>query len=162
MWTATGNGTDFVWLWTLHICFFGDNEDGNLEKNSLVHAFAKSQCRHHFFELFLSFLADSHHAAGSSTRMSLFILLAIFTCSASIMYLVYRNFPELTEWVTLGYIGNPSRFAVLSVVLCCCLCLYYVNILTGNVAHVCSFIWSGWPRWGQSNCFFQQNVKGTV
>ncbi|XP_077374536.1 transmembrane protein 41B [Festucalex cinctus] len=42
-------------------------------------------------------LTDSHHAAKSSTRMSLFILFAIFTCSASLMYLVYRNFPELPD-----------------------------------------------------------------
>nr|XP_057945207.1 transmembrane protein 41B [Doryrhamphus excisus] len=40
---------------------------------------------------------DGHHAADSSARMSLLILLAIFTCSASVMYLVYRNFPELSD-----------------------------------------------------------------
>lgn len=32
-----------------------------------------------------------------SARMSLLILALIFTCSASFMYLVYRNFPELSE-----------------------------------------------------------------
>ncbi|XP_061884669.1 transmembrane protein 41B-like isoform X1 [Entelurus aequoreus] len=42
-------------------------------------------------------LNDSCHAAGGSARMSLLILLAIFTCSASVMYLVYRNFPELPD-----------------------------------------------------------------
>ncbi|KAL4622865.1 transmembrane protein 41B [Arapaima gigas] len=35
--------------------------------------------------------------AGGSARMSLLILLCIFTCAASIMYLVYQNFPELSE-----------------------------------------------------------------
>ncbi|XP_072554612.1 transmembrane protein 41B-like isoform X2 [Paramormyrops kingsleyae] len=34
---------------------------------------------------------------GGSARMSLLILLFIFTCAASVMYLVYQNFPELSE-----------------------------------------------------------------
>ncbi|XP_054626664.1 transmembrane protein 41B [Dunckerocampus dactyliophorus] len=42
-------------------------------------------------------LTDGRHVAGSSARMSLLILLAIFTSSASAMYLVYRNFPELPD-----------------------------------------------------------------
>ncbi|XP_061739024.1 transmembrane protein 41B isoform X1 [Nerophis ophidion] len=42
-------------------------------------------------------LNDSCPAAGGSARMSLLILLAVFTCSASVMYLVYRNFPELPD-----------------------------------------------------------------
>ncbi|XP_077568843.1 transmembrane protein 41B isoform X1 [Stigmatopora nigra] len=42
-------------------------------------------------------LTVSHHDTGGSTRMSLLLLLAIFTCSASVMYLVYRNFPELQD-----------------------------------------------------------------
>ncbi|KAM9825027.1 transmembrane protein 41B isoform 2-T2 [Syngnathus typhle] len=50
-------------------------------------------------------LTDSNHA--SSTRMSLLILLAIFTCSASLMYLVYRNFPELTD-EEMGKIKIPK------------------------------------------------------
>ncbi|XP_067444689.1 transmembrane protein 41B [Thunnus thynnus] len=42
-------------------------------------------------------LKEAHHTAGGSARMSLLILLSIFTCSASVMYLVYRNFPELPD-----------------------------------------------------------------
>ncbi|KAM7424183.1 hypothetical protein PAMA_000496 [Pampus argenteus] len=40
---------------------------------------------------------EAHHTAAGSARMSLLILLSIFTCSASVMYLVYRNFPELPD-----------------------------------------------------------------
>ncbi|XP_029354243.1 transmembrane protein 41B isoform X2 [Echeneis naucrates] len=39
----------------------------------------------------------AQHNAGGSARMSLLILVSIFTCSASVMYLVYRNFPELPD-----------------------------------------------------------------
>lgn len=42
-------------------------------------------------------LKESHHSAQGSARTSLLILAFIFTCSASFMYLVYRNFPELSE-----------------------------------------------------------------
>ncbi|CAK6954769.1 transmembrane protein 41B [Scomber scombrus] len=41
-------------------------------------------------------LKEAHHTGGSA-RMSLLILLSIFTCAASVMYLVYRNFPELPD-----------------------------------------------------------------
>ncbi|XP_068167423.1 transmembrane protein 41B [Antennarius striatus] len=40
---------------------------------------------------------EAQHAAGGSARMSLLILVSIFTCAASVMYLVYRNFPELPD-----------------------------------------------------------------
>lgn len=40
---------------------------------------------------------ETTHPAQGSARMSLLILALIFTCSASFMYLVYRNFPELSE-----------------------------------------------------------------
>ncbi|CAL8380465.1 unnamed protein product [Arctogadus glacialis] len=40
---------------------------------------------------------DTPSAPGGSARMSLLILLSIFTCSASIMYLVYSYFPELND-----------------------------------------------------------------
>ncbi|XP_031180145.1 transmembrane protein 41B [Sander lucioperca] len=40
-------------------------------------------------------LKEAPHAEGGSARMSVLILVSIFTCSASVMYLVYRNFPEL-------------------------------------------------------------------
>lgn len=33
--------------------------------------------------------------------MSLLILVFIFTCAASVMYVVYRNFPELSRWVSI-------------------------------------------------------------
>ncbi|XP_077420664.1 transmembrane protein 41B isoform X1 [Vanacampus margaritifer] len=64
----------------------GDNDDLVLSQGD-VKANAKDSIA----------LTDGHHAAKSSTRMSLFILLAIFTCSVSFMYLVYRNFPELPD-----------------------------------------------------------------
>uniref|UniRef100_A0A3B5LUQ7 Transmembrane protein 41B n=1 Tax=Xiphophorus couchianus TaxID=32473 RepID=A0A3B5LUQ7_9TELE len=40
---------------------------------------------------------DELSCIGGSTRMSLLILASIFACSASVMYLVYRNFPELQD-----------------------------------------------------------------
>ncbi|XP_078104274.1 transmembrane protein 41B [Sander vitreus] len=40
-------------------------------------------------------LKEALHTEGASARMSVLILASIFTCSASVMYLVYRNFPEL-------------------------------------------------------------------
>lgn len=40
---------------------------------------------------------EAQATKGGSTRMSLLILVSIFTCSASVMYLVYRNFPELPD-----------------------------------------------------------------
>ncbi|KAA8595675.1 hypothetical protein FQN60_010966 [Etheostoma spectabile] len=40
-------------------------------------------------------LKEAQHTEGGSARMSVLILVSIFTCSASVMYLVYRNFPEL-------------------------------------------------------------------
>ncbi|KAM8762397.1 transmembrane protein 41B [Acanthopagrus latus] len=40
---------------------------------------------------------EAPHTAGGSARMSLLILVSIFTCAASVMYLVYRNFPELPD-----------------------------------------------------------------
>ncbi|KAK7913325.1 hypothetical protein WMY93_013536 [Mugilogobius chulae] len=40
---------------------------------------------------------ESPQPTQGSARMSLLILACIFTCSASFMYLVYRNFPELSE-----------------------------------------------------------------
>ncbi|XP_034739193.1 transmembrane protein 41B [Etheostoma cragini] len=40
-------------------------------------------------------LNEAQHSEGGSARMSVLILVSIFTCSASVMYLVYRNFPEL-------------------------------------------------------------------
>lgn len=37
------------------------------------------------------------HLEGGSARMSLLILLSVFLSAASVMYLVYRNFPELNN-----------------------------------------------------------------
>ncbi|KAM3624903.1 uncharacterized protein V6R79_003741 [Siganus canaliculatus] len=42
-------------------------------------------------------LKEVQQSAGGSARMSLLILVSIFTCAASVMYLVYRNFPELSD-----------------------------------------------------------------
>ncbi|XP_056134667.1 transmembrane protein 41B isoform X2 [Lampris incognitus] len=42
-------------------------------------------------------LKGTQHTGGGSARMSLLILFSIFTCSASLMYLVYKNFPELND-----------------------------------------------------------------
>ncbi|XP_060796416.1 transmembrane protein 41B isoform X2 [Neoarius graeffei] len=39
----------------------------------------------------------AQYTGGGSARMSLLILISIFACAASVMYLVYRNFPELSE-----------------------------------------------------------------
>lgn len=36
--------------------------------------------------------------------MSLLILVFIFTCAASVMYVVYRNFPELSRWVSIKHV----------------------------------------------------------
>ncbi|KAI4875396.1 hypothetical protein NFI96_018093 [Prochilodus magdalenae] len=44
-----------------------------------------------------SLKGSQQFSGGGSARMSLLILLSIFACSASVMYLVYRNFPELSE-----------------------------------------------------------------
>ncbi|KAK2854007.1 hypothetical protein Q5P01_006668 [Channa striata] len=40
---------------------------------------------------------DVQHDMGGSARMSLLILVSIFTCAASVMFLVYKNFPELPD-----------------------------------------------------------------
>ncbi|GAA6102024.1 transmembrane protein 41B [Tachysurus ichikawai] len=42
-------------------------------------------------------LKASQYTGEGSARMSLLILISIFACAASVMYLVYRNFPELSE-----------------------------------------------------------------
>lgn len=42
-------------------------------------------------------LKEAQQPVGGSARMSFMILVAIFACSASIMYLVYSNFPELPD-----------------------------------------------------------------
>ncbi|KAG7327286.1 hypothetical protein KOW79_008892 [Hemibagrus wyckioides] len=42
-------------------------------------------------------LKAAQYTGGGSARMSLLILISIFACAASVMYLVYRNFPELSE-----------------------------------------------------------------
>ncbi|XP_028332536.1 transmembrane protein 41B [Gouania willdenowi] len=42
-------------------------------------------------------VSKENENVGGSARMSLLILVSIFACSASVMYLVYRNFPELQD-----------------------------------------------------------------
>ncbi|XP_044054143.1 transmembrane protein 41B isoform X2 [Siniperca chuatsi] len=51
-------------------------------------------------------LKEAQHTAGGSARMSLLILVSIFTCAASVMYLVYRNFPELPDLQTFAIPGS--------------------------------------------------------
>ncbi|MEJ1273988.1 transmembrane protein 41B [Cricetulus griseus] len=42
-------------------------------------------------------LKDKPCAEAGSARMSLLILVSIFLCAASVMFLVYKNFPQLSE-----------------------------------------------------------------
>ncbi|XP_062327467.1 transmembrane protein 41B [Osmerus eperlanus] len=42
-------------------------------------------------------IKETQYPGGGSARKSLLLLLSIFTCAASVMYLVYRNFPELSD-----------------------------------------------------------------
>ncbi|XP_037305896.1 transmembrane protein 41B isoform X2 [Pungitius pungitius] len=51
-------------------------------------------------------LKEAQHTEGGSARMSLLILFSIFTCAASVMYLVYRNFPELPDLQTFAIPGS--------------------------------------------------------
>ncbi|OCT83650.1 transmembrane protein 41B isoform X1 [Xenopus laevis] len=41
--------------------------------------------------------AGKVHSEGGSARMSLLILVSIFLCAASVMFLVYKYFPQLSE-----------------------------------------------------------------
>ncbi|XP_035252552.1 transmembrane protein 41B-like [Anguilla anguilla] len=45
----------------------------------------------------LSLIKGPACTGGGSARMSCLILLFIFLCAASVMYLVYKNFPELSD-----------------------------------------------------------------
>ncbi|XP_021442178.1 transmembrane protein 41B isoform X3 [Oncorhynchus mykiss] len=51
-------------------------------------------------------LKETRYTGGGSARMSLLILLSVFTCAASVMYLVYRNFPELDNLQTFAIPGS--------------------------------------------------------
>lgn len=42
-------------------------------------------------------LKGAQSPGGASARMSILLLITIFACSACVMYLVFRNFPELSE-----------------------------------------------------------------
>ncbi|KAJ6665134.1 hypothetical protein lerEdw1_005365 [Lerista edwardsae] len=42
-------------------------------------------------------IAGKAHTEGGSARMSLLILVSIFLSAASVMFLVYKNFPQLSE-----------------------------------------------------------------
>lgn len=42
-------------------------------------------------------LKGAQSPRGASARMSILLLITIFACSACVMYLVFRNFPELSE-----------------------------------------------------------------
>ncbi|XP_059393639.1 transmembrane protein 41B-like [Carassius carassius] len=42
-------------------------------------------------------LKGAQSSGGASARMSVLLLITIFACSACVMYLLFRNFPELSE-----------------------------------------------------------------
>ncbi|XP_059372915.1 transmembrane protein 41B [Carassius carassius] len=42
-------------------------------------------------------LKGAQSSGGASARMSILLLITIFACSACVMYLLFRNFPELSE-----------------------------------------------------------------
>ncbi|XP_050971766.1 transmembrane protein 41B isoform X2 [Labeo rohita] len=42
-------------------------------------------------------LKGAQSPGGASARMSILLLITIFACSACVMYLVFRNFPEMSE-----------------------------------------------------------------
>uniref|UniRef100_A0A672LWV3 Transmembrane protein 41B-like n=1 Tax=Sinocyclocheilus grahami TaxID=75366 RepID=A0A672LWV3_SINGR len=42
-------------------------------------------------------LKGAQSPGGASARMSILLLITIFACSACVMYLLFRNFPELSE-----------------------------------------------------------------
>ncbi|KAG2463095.1 TM41B protein, partial [Polypterus senegalus] len=50
-----------------------------------------------FLKNFFPHILGKAYSEGGSARMSLLILVSIFLLAASVMYLVYQNFPELNE-----------------------------------------------------------------
>jgi len=50
-----------------------------------------------FLLILVVFISGKAQAEGGSARTSLLILVSIFTIAAFLMFLVYKNFPQLSE-----------------------------------------------------------------
>lgn len=50
-----------------------------------------------FLLILVVFISGKAQAEGGSARTSLLILVSIFTSAAFLMFLVYKNFPQLSE-----------------------------------------------------------------
>uniref|UniRef100_A0A3P8ZQL7 Transmembrane protein 41B n=1 Tax=Esox lucius TaxID=8010 RepID=A0A3P8ZQL7_ESOLU len=92
-----------------------------------------------FSPLSLSYLEETQYVGGGSARISLLILLSIFTCAASVMYLVYRNFPELNndELATIKIPKDMEDAKALGTVLSKYKDTYYTQVL---VAYFTTYI----------------------
>ncbi|XP_035595654.1 transmembrane protein 41B-like [Oncorhynchus keta] len=84
-------------------------------------------------------LKETRYTGGGSARMSLLILLSVFTCAASVMYLVYRNFPELDndEMATIKIPKDMDDAKALGTVLSKYKDTYYTQVL---VAYFTTYI----------------------
>ncbi|XP_029623645.1 transmembrane protein 41B [Salmo trutta] len=84
-------------------------------------------------------LKETQYTGGGSARMSLLILLSVFTCAASVMYLVYRNFPELNndEMATIKIPKDMDDAKALGTVLSKYKDTYYTQVL---VAYFTTYI----------------------
>ncbi|KAM9421983.1 transmembrane protein 41B isoform 1-T1 [Salvelinus alpinus] len=84
-------------------------------------------------------LKETRYTGGGSARMSLLILLSVFTCAASVMYLVYRNFPELNndEMATMKIPKDMDDAKALGTVLSKYKDTYYTQVL---VAYFTTYI----------------------
>nr|XP_024003321.1 transmembrane protein 41B isoform X3 [Salvelinus alpinus] len=82
---------------------------------------------------------ETRYTGGGSARMSLLILLSVFTCAASVMYLVYRNFPELNndEMATIKIPKDMDDAKALGTVLSKYKDTYYTQVL---VAYFTTYI----------------------
>uniref|UniRef100_A0AAZ3QN08 Transmembrane protein 41B n=1 Tax=Oncorhynchus tshawytscha TaxID=74940 RepID=A0AAZ3QN08_ONCTS len=82
---------------------------------------------------------ETRYTGGGSARMSLLILLSVFTCAASVMYLVYRNFPELDndEMATIKIPKDMDDAKALGTVLSKYKDTYYTQVL---VAYFTTYI----------------------
>ncbi|KAL1007393.1 hypothetical protein UPYG_G00086180 [Umbra pygmaea] len=76
-------------------------------------------------------IIETQYNGGGSARMSLLILLSIFTCAASVMYLVYANFPELDneEMATIKIPQDMDDAKALGTVLSKYKDTYYTQVL---------------------------------
>ncbi|KAJ7994957.1 hypothetical protein DPEC_G00254920 [Dallia pectoralis] len=81
-------------------------------------------------------LLETQNVGGGSARLSLLILLSIFTGAASVMYLVYRNFPELNndEMATIKIPKDMDDAKALGTVLSKYKDTYYTQVLVAYFA----------------------------